>query len=145
MRIAIVILHRHTHTHTHFFLSFSLSPTILCKNVLILIKLIIAFKLHYLQVGLWQKRTMNGYHAEIDCITDETMNLPLFGRGWMQFCFYQKELHYVRYYHIIIIVFLSMERQMCSMFTSKKWWWTWWIAFSTQSPACFPVLLSLEE
>lgn len=65
---------------------------------------------------------MNGYHAEIDCITDETMDLPLFGRGWMQFCFYQKELHYVLwYYHIIIIVFLSMERQMCSMFTSKKW------------------------
>lgn len=50
---------------------------------------------------------MNEHHAEIDSVTDETPDLPLFGRRWIQFCFYRKELHYVRHYHIVIAFFVS--------------------------------------
>lgn len=63
---------------------------------------------------------VNEYHAEIDSVTDETLGLPSFGKGWMQVCFYQKELHYVRYCHIAIVVLVSMERPMCTTFSSKR-------------------------
>ena len=58
---------------------------------------------------------MNEHHVEIYSVTDETLDIPFFERGWIQLSFYQKELHYVIHYHTVIAVlvqsmYINMKR-----------------------------------